>query len=77
MKSSTLFILRIIWILLFGFSLGVVAYFQDKIPIIEKILILISIIVFFFTIFIIFLKSREEQESEWSKSALTPLDSIT
>lgn len=74
MKSSILFILRIIWLILFGFSVAVVAYYQDKITLCEKILILTSVCVFYISIFYIFLKSTEKSNSRWDESALTPID---
>ncbi len=73
MKSSILFILRIIWLILFGFSIAVVAYFQDKLSLSEKILIISSICIFYITLFYICLKTREKT-NEWEESALTPID---
>jgi hypothetical protein len=62
MEIHILFVLRIIWLILFGTSIAIVAYYQNKIPFWEKITIIGIVISLFISIFFCCLKNAKSNE---------------
>lgn len=62
MQYQYLFVFRIIWLILFGATIAVIAYYQDKIPLVEKLTLISISISLFISIFFCFLRSNNKQE---------------